>query len=353
MRRMFLTAAIVVMGCGVCLPGTAGAQVSSGSSSPNVVGTGPGLPAGTGFHIPPPPRRLGCFLYTNGGWHRVRCDTKAYIRTHIPHPEVLSGLSGGVKVVRGMKQKSGPFDVSVITGQDIEQQFTGEYDTTYGPDAASMQNNEFFIGNNKQEDGVQFTDQTISGSNNVCVWQIVVKPQNYISNCNTVLGGDSIDAVEGAAYAGILTVGAASFGTGTAIAVNVADLYGLGSHNRWKNSSGGILGYGNGSKAVYEGTEMAMALEVSSCLNDDGFIGFSVFCLAPKLKPAAYVSYSPGPSTNNYKTLETNNLTPVIGSPPGDLPTPLSYFYGGYTAQINYTVTSTGSCWTGAPPYCT
>ena len=352
MRRMFLITAVALVGASLWLTSTGAAAPNSTGSAPTVVGAGPGLTAGTHLRVPPPPHKLGCYRYNGNGWRRVRCDTRAYIAKHIPHPEVLAGLSGGVKVIRGKKHKSGPIDVSVITGQVIEQQFTGEYDTTYGPDAASMQNNEFFIGNNKQQDGVQFTDQTIAATNNVCVWQIVIPPQNYTSNCNTVLGGDSINAVEGAAYDGILTVAAASFGNGTAIAVNVPDLYGLGSHNRWNNSSGGILGYGKGSHAVYENTEMAMALEVSSCPNDDGFIGFSVFCLAPKLKPGAYISYSPGPSTNGYQTVETNNLTPVIGSPPTHLPSPLHYFFGGYTAQINYTATSTGKCWTGVLPYC-
>ena len=199
---------------------------------------------------------------------------------------------------------------------------------------------------------MQFTDQTISGTNNVCVWQVDIPAQSYASSCNTVLGGDSINQVEGAAYDGILTVGAASDGSGTAVAVNVPDIYGLGVGNRWNNSSGGVLGFGEGSEAVYEGTEMEMGLEVSSCLDDDGFIGFSVFCTKPRLKPGAYVSYSPGPSTSGYKTLETNNLTPVIGSPPAHLPTPLAYFFGGFTAQVNYTITSTGKCWTGSLPFC-
>ena len=352
MRRMFLAAVVTLVGCGLCGTGTSAAAVGSSGSGSNVIGGGATLPVGTQFRIPVPPHRLGCFRYGPNGWRRVVCDTRGYINKHIPRPEVLAGLSGGVKVSDGKRHTSGPIDVSVITAQLVDGQFTGEHDTTWGPNAASLQDNEFFIGNNKQQDGVQFTDQTISGNNNVCVWQIVIPPQSYTSNCNTVLGGDSINAVEGAAYGGILTVAAASFGNGTAIAVNVPDLYGLGAGKRWNNSSGGVLGYGGGSHAVYENTEMEMALEVSSCLNDDGFIGFSVFCTQPKLSPGAFVSYSPGPSTNGYKTVETNNLTPVIGSPPGHLPSPLTYFFGGYTAQINYTVTSTGKCWTGVLPYC-
>jgi hypothetical protein len=351
-RGVFLAALVGSALAGLVVTGSSGASTGSSGGMSNVVGTGSSLSPGTQLRIPPPPNELGCYRYSGNGWQRVTCDTQAYIKEHIPHPEVLAGLSGGVKVVRHQKETSGPIDVSVITAQLVDQQFTGEYDTTWGPDAASLQDNEFFIGNNKQQDGVQFTDQTISGNNNVCVWQITIPTQNYTSNCNTILGGDSINAVEGAAYGGILTVAAASFGNGSAIAVNVPDIYGLGVGHRWNNSSGGVLGYGGGSHAVYENTEMEIAEEVSSCLNDDGFIGFSVFCTNPKLKPGAYVSYSPGPSTNGYQTLETNNLTPVIGSPPKHLPSPLTYVYGGYTAQTNYTVTSTGKCWTGVLPYC-
>ena len=67
------------------------------------------------------------------------------------------------------------------------------------------------------------------------------------------------------------------------------------------------------------------------------------------------VGYSPGPMTQIgpkvYDTLETNNLIPVIGSPPTHLPKPLLYF-GAYTAQIFYTATTTGKCWTGKAPTC-
>ena len=151
---------------------------------------------------------------------------------------------------------------------------------------------------------------------------------------------------------GLLTAAAAAPGGTTAIAVEVPDLYGLGHGDSWNNSSGSILGYGGGSEAIFTNTEEEIGLEVSTCLNDDGFIGYSVFCSGTKLKPGSTITYSPGPGSNYYKTLETNNLLPVIGSPPAHLPTPLTYFYGGYTAQINYTATTTGHCWTGALPYC-
>ena len=140
------------------------------------------------------------------------------------------------------------------------------------------------------------------------------------------------------------------------MAVVVPDLYGLGAGHRWNNSSGSILGYGNGSEAVFSNVEAAIGIEVSDCLNDAGFIGYSVFCNGPKVTSLSYVGYAAGPmtqiGTKVYNTLETNNLIPVIGNPPSHLPSPILFFSGGYTAQIFYTATTNGKCWTGKAPTC-
>jgi hypothetical protein len=100
--------------------------------------------------------------------------------------------------------------------------------------------------------------------------------------------------VEGWYEDGLLGVAAASLSGGKEIGVFVADKYGLGSHDRWNNHSGSILGTGVGSKAVFSRTEEYIGDEVSSCLNDAGFIAFSVFCSSHKVKPLACVGYSPG-----------------------------------------------------------
>ena len=280
------------------------------------------------------------------------CATPAYIQQHFPHPEVLAGIAGKSVVRSGVRHTAAALTVSVISAKPIAQQAGSETDSQSGSGAYSLQDNAFFTGNNGKPDSVQFTDQSSGGINGVCVWQIVNPTQSYIPNCAAVLFAQPIELVEGTVEDGLLTVAAAAPGCCTAVAVVTPDLYGLGVGNRWNNSSGSILGFGNKSEAVFSNTEEAIGLEVSSCLNDDGFIGYSVFCSAQKLKPLAYVGYSPGPSTNGYQTLETNNLIPVIGSPPTKLPTPLTYFFGGHTAQINYTATTSGHCWTGSPPYC-
>src|SRR5262249_46750967 len=106
--------------------------------------------------------------------------------------------------------------------------------------------------------------------------------------------------------------------------VLMPDLYGLGSKGRWNNVSGSVLGFGNGSKAVFSGTEESISVVASVCMNKAGFINFTNSCQSKALKPLAYTGYTPGPLTYGVNTVETNNLTPVIGSPPAHLPA-LSY----------------------------
>ena len=49
-------------------------------------------------------------------------------------------------------------------------------------------------------------------------------------------------------------------------------------------------------------------------------------------------------------TVESNNLIPVIGSPPAHLPS-LSY-PNNYTAKISYVASTSGKCFAGTPPNC-
>ena len=299
--------------------------------------------------VPAPPRVVGCYRYVNHVWVKVACETAAYIAAHVPHPEVLAGIGGTFKT------STSRFTVSVVSAKPVDQQAGSETDSSQGANAYSLQDNEFFTGSNGQADGVQFTDQTQSGSNNVCVWQIDIVTQNYNPSCSGILSGHTVGYVEGTASGGTLTVAAAA-GSSWAVATVVLDTYGLGVGHRWNNSSGSILGYANGSEAIFSKTEEAIGIEVSDCLNDAGFVGYSVFCNGPKLTSLAYVGYAAGPMTQIgskvYNTVETNNLIPVIGNPPKHLPTPIIYFSGGYTAQIFYTATTTGKCWTGKAPTC-
>ena len=332
MRRIIVAAIVALAGTGLF---TGGATLAAGPITSRLV--------------PAPPAAVGCYRYINGGWFKVACETPAYIALHVPHPEVLSGIGGTFKT------STARFTVSVISAKPVDQQTGAESDSHLGANAFSLQDNEFFAGSNGHADGVQFTDQTQAGSNNVCVWQVDIITQSYNPTCSHILSGHRVTYVEGVAQAGTLTVAAAS-GSSWAVATVVADTFGLGVGHRWNNSSGSILGYGGGSEAVFSRTEEAIGVEVSDCLNDAGFVGYSVFCNGPKLTSLAYVGYSAGPmtqiGTKVYNTVETNNLIPVTGNPPAHLPKPILYFSGGYTAQIFYTATTTGKCWTGTAPTC-
>lgn len=307
--------------------------------------------------VPAPPNVVGCYRYVNHTWVKVACESPAFIAAHVPHPELLSGIGARFKT------STAAFAMSVVSAKPVDQQAGSVTDSQAGSGAYSLQDNEFFTGSNGQADGVQFTDQSYvlnlglisERLNNVCVWQVDIITQTYSPTCSGILSGHNVQYVEGTDGGGTLTVAAAS-GSSWAVATVVLDTYGLGGGHRWNNSSGSILGYGGGSEAVFSKTEEAIGIEVSDCLNDGGFVGYSVFCKSPKLSSLSYVGYAAGPmtqiGTKIYNTVETNNLTPVMGNPPSHLPNPILYFSGGYVAQIFYTATTTGKCWTGKAPTC-
>ena len=316
--------------------------------------------------IPPPPAAVGCYRFRAEGWRTIRCATQPYIQKHFPQPEVrfgpetLSGIgnTGRAVVKNDVTEAAAPFTVSEVSARPVDQQGGSESDSNAGPGAYSVQDNSWFSGTNGKRDAVQFVDQVspwVSPSlslNGVCVWQIVSLAHSFTPTCATALlpVGAPVVSVEGNVQGGLLTVAAEAAG-GSAIAVTTPDLYGLGAGDDFNNSSGSILGYGNNSEAVFTNTEEEISIQVSSCVNDAGFIGNSVFCTGDKLKPQTFVGYSPGAISNDSSTTETNNLIPVIGSPPVTLPK-LAYSHGGQTASIAYTATTSGHCFTGSLPFC-
>jgi hypothetical protein len=296
-------------------------------------------------HVPPPPNRIGCYEYTSGQWQQRQCASLSYIAQHIPHPEVLAGVGETSSAVG-----AGPFDLGIVSAQPIVG--GSDTDSKFGAGYYSVQDNVFFTGNNGHQDGVQFTDQSGGGIANTCVWQVDVKTQTYTPAClpwPTLITG-RITLVEGFALDGMLGTIVQGTKSGVLLSAIVPDQYGLGKSGRWNNNSGSVLGYGNGSQAVFTTTEERIGVSAASCLNATGPVAWTVPCTASPVKPDGYVGYTPGPLSYGIFTVESNNLVPVIGSPPAHLPA-LAY-PNAHTASTTYVASTTGKCFSGTPPTC-
>jgi hypothetical protein len=295
--------------------------------------------------VPAPPAVAGCYEYTNGGWDQRQCASPSYIAQHIPHPEVLAGVG------ETASPSTGSFDLGIVSAKPIVG--GSDTDSTYGAGYYSLQDNAFFTGSNGDQDGVQFTDQSGGGIANVCVWQVkVTAPQVYTPVCipfpSSITG--RITLVEGFAVSGLLGTVVEGTKSGVLFSAMVPDMYGLGSKGRWNNNSGSVLGYGNGSEAVFTKTEERIGVSAASCMNATGPVAWTYACTAKPLKPAGYVGYSPGPMGYGISTVESNNLVPVIGSPPAFLPA-LSY-PNTHTESTTYVASTSGKCFSGTPPTC-
>jgi hypothetical protein len=321
-----LAAAVMVLGP------TGGAGASTSTTATDT----------TAALVAPPPNAAGCYVDHSGKWARTSCASQTYIKQHIPRPEVLSGVGGKASPV-----KAPPFVLSVVSAHVLAG--GSDVDSHYGAGHYSLQNNVMFHGSNGHLDGVQFTDQSGGGLDNLCVWQVDVTTQTYTPMCLPLPISTRVVAVEGWSDSGLLS-DMMQTTAGPAGVVVVPDLYGLGSKGRWNNDSGSVLGLGNGSKAVFSATEERIGVEATVCMNKAGFINFTNSCQSKPLQPLAYTGYTPGSLTYGVNTVETNNLIPVIGSPPAHLPA-LSY-PNKYTASISYVASTTGKCFARTPPNC-
>jgi hypothetical protein len=304
-----------------------------------------GATSGQASKFPPPPAGVGCYEYTDGSWHQQQCASASYIAQHIPHPEVLAGV--GEKSTAGA---AGSFDIGTVSAKPIVG--GSDTDSEFGPGYYSLQDNVFFTGSNGHWDGVQFTDQSGGGIANTCVWQVDVVTQRYTPAClpwPTSITG-RVTQVEGFALSGLLGTIVQTAKAGVLLSAIVPDMYHLGKGGRWNNNSGSVLGYGNGSEAVFTKTEERIRISAASCLNATGPVAWTVPCTANPVKPAGYVGYSPGPLSYGMSTVESNNLVPVIGSPPAHLPG-LSY-PNTHTASTTYVASTSGKCFSGTPPTC-
>jgi hypothetical protein len=296
-------------------------------------------------HVPAPPDRVGCYEFSDGQWQHRQCASRSYIAQHIPHPEVLAGV-GETSGASGV----GAFDLGIVSATPMVG--GSDTDTKFGAGYYSLQDNVFFTGNNGDQDGVQFTDQSGGGIANSCVWQVDINTQTYTPAClpfpSSITG--RITLVEGFALGGTLGIFVQGSKSGVLLSVIIPDLYDLGKSGRWNNNSGSVLGYGNGSEAVFTTTEERIGVSAASCLNATGPVAWTVPCTASPVKPHGYVGYTPGPLSYGAFTDESNNLVPVIGSPPAHLPA-VSY-PNSHAVSTTYVASTTGKCFTGTPPTC-
>jgi hypothetical protein len=353
MRRAQLTATLVAIAVAVACAAASLVPAVAQAAAPNLSASAKlhsitSLTPSNLQKLPAAPRRFGCFAAAVGSWRSARCETPAYIAAHVPHPEVLSGVGG--RTVE--KSTAAPFTGGEVWAAPLLPAI--DVDSQFGVGAYSLQDNVFFTGSGGNLDSVQFTDQTSGAENNVCIWQVDVTTQSYTPSCiafPTSAFGSSIIAVEGVVLApGVLGVSAMS-DNGTILGLVIApDIYGLESGHRWNNNSGSVLGYGNGSEAQFLPTDEIIAVRSTSCIKDAGFLTFTSACTSTPVEPLAYTGYQPGALTLGAYTVESNNLIPVIGSPPAHLPG-IDYLNTD-TAMIEYGASTDGKCLSGTPPYC-
>ena len=359
MRWLLLTVVLALAGGGLWIVNVSGAHGIVHAVTTPAPASGPGLSSADigRRQLPGPPTKPGCYRYAPArGWRRVKCDTKQYIRKHIPHPEMISG--DAVK----LSTPARPFtDTDVMVAL---RNVGPETDTQHGADNYSIQDNVIFHDSNGQLVAVQFTDQASPFgaleawfsqvyTQNICVWSVNVTTQNYDSTCLTI-ASPYISLVKGFTRGNGTLETAVSLGGGAFLAVVATDEYDLEA-GHWRNATGTILGYGGGSRAVFAGNVVEATTTVvgSSCMAADPLVlllGFPPCTTKQKLKPRGFTVYSPGPFTGNSGTEESNNLVPVIGEPPGHLPSVI--YPDSWAEEIQYTATTTGSCFTGSPPLC-
>jgi hypothetical protein len=301
--------------------------------------------------VPPPPATEGCYTSADGEWTSISCASEEYINKHIPHPELEDGIfSKPVELPPAAPSfVYGDLSLKIAKVGTEENIYTNPKTkvVTHTPNAWSIQNNAIFHGTNKNEDGIQFAEQAFPKSPvGICIWQVkITPPQKYPRTCATtsplsvpLAAGDS-GIVNGYTRAGgLLALSATVPGQPKVYGVVHKDEYGLAG--RWQNATGSLLGYGESSEAKFSSAEIETFVVVETCQGEPG----SATCpQEPKLKGHAYSFY-------NGQTGETNNLIPVIGSPPEHLPTLEELLLD--EANIKYVSTTTGSCPSGSPPLC-
>lgn len=215
-------------------------------------------PSPASWRPPPRPSGQGCYTYTIAeGWQSSHCASPEWVAANVPHP-----MEGGFWGVDGARASS-----AVIAQGDVEVQtptFSGESDSQFGSGAYSIQvNTNEHTGYSGHLYWWQFTYQNEPSRNTgiVCIWWIDLsaKPAQYNSSCMfTPL--QPLSTSYDSNMEGYLTtdqygnpmLGADYCNNNSYYCASPSpayDNFGLTGH--WYQTSGTILGAGNGSIASF------------------------------------------------------------------------------------------------------
>lgn len=257
---------------------TAATPALSNSRITPPAGTGNPKAAVTTPKTPPPPRQPGCYLYSSDRWVPRPCLSSATVRRQGPPPRVAVGQAPpGVTFAGAKGSGSTALDGSYAFDLGINDPSGSERDTSFGANAWSLQDNtNFFAGNNRHTDWVQFVFQYFgSGTPNTCIWQIDVTVARATHNasgydptaCYAMSAGPEVIWGWDWHNLRVPLLGVETLTLSGEIQASVwPDIYGLESGGNWNAASGGILGAGGGSKAVFSpGWQEDEAVGASDC----------------------------------------------------------------------------------------
>lgn len=312
--------------------------------------------------VPAPPSEVGCFSYEEGAWHQIECVEEP----NLPHPEITDGVKQGTK--RG-PIKMGTLNVETGHFGEIGPKWGSERDSIEMVEDYSLQlNTNEFPGVNGHKYLVQWVDQIYETepafypgpANAVCIWQVNVtvaeeteNKQGYQKKCieqftsqrfglfgerpGMGIQGWTATGPKGSVI-GIIWTGLVNGHTKWLSKVET-DLYGLGQEDRWSEDGGSVYGYGGGSEAEFSDSQIEIEVGASSCKSHNPTGWDTVFSESCTTEEALQPHAS---TVGNRLTGESNNLIPVIGSPPSHLPH--LYYNSKYSGSISYVATPTGAC---------
>lgn len=284
-----------------------------------------------------PPEKEGCYKNTGTEWQEIPCATQDFIKQHYPPPEVQFSIQSDPKPITpkpGFPPISYTLPLvwgSVLVGFVTNPTVAMETDNHFGVNAYSLQaNTNFFAGNNGHYDWVQFVDQSRPGHpDGVCVWNVDVTAQSYNPTCvsaprsvpdRPLTGKDASTGIPVVvtgyiAASGKLVMFAQLPDAGGWWSVVAPDTYGLSGN--WTDVSGSILGLGGASQAVFQNATLETLVGARSCLAPYTAATCPAGSAPTELEHE--LVYYAAPYYSGV-TGESNNLVPVVGSPPAHEP---------------------------------